>query len=281
MTALATALYRGRQRVAALDAGDRGLAYGDGLFETMRVHAGAPVFWQAHWQRLAAGAARLGIPLPDESVVRREADAQLATRAEGVLKLVLTRGLGERGYAPPAMANPTVVLSDHALPASRDALVLRWCRTRMAVQPLLAGIKHLNRLEQVLARAEWDDAAIDDGVLCDTEDRVVCTTSMNLFARIGGRWVTPPVSRCGVGGIIRGWLLGQGLAVEADISQAELSHAAALCACNAVRGILSVRGLGAHAWPASPEVGDLQRRLADAHPAYRVPAAAHRSDLAH
>jgi 4-amino-4-deoxychorismate lyase len=269
----ARVLREGRVRLW-LDPTDRGLAYGDGLFETMRVHGGVPVLWAEHWQRLAAGAARLGIALPDEAWVRREADAVLEQRDQAVLKLVLTRGIGERGYAPPAVANPTVVLSAHAPPPVHDGLVLRWCRTRIAVQPQLAGIKHLNRLEQVLARAEWDDPEIDDGVLCDTEDRVVCTTSMNLFARIGGRWLTPSVARCGVAGILRGWLLGQGLATEADISQADLSHADALCACNAVRGILSVRRLGGHAWPTSPDVLVLQRRLADAHPAYAVPAPA-------
>jgi 4-amino-4-deoxychorismate lyase len=269
----ARVLREGRVRLW-LEPHDRGLAYGDGLFESMRVHGGVPVLWREHWQRLAAGAARLAIPLPDEAWVRREADALLANRDQGVLKLVLTRGIGERGYASPATANPTVVLSEHALPPVHDGLVLRWCRTRLAVQPLLAGMKHLNRLEQVLARAEWDDPAIDDGVLCDAEDRVVCTTSMNLLARIDGRWVTPSVARCGVAGVLRGWVMGQGLVTEVDISQAQLSHAEALCACNAVRGILSVRRLGGHVWPASADVQDLQRRLADAHPAYALPAPA-------
>ena len=267
----AKVLREGRVRLW-LDPEDRGLAYGDGLFETLLVHAGAPVMWREHWQRLAEGAARLGIAMPDEGWVRAEADGLLANRGRAALKLVLTRGLGERGYAAPATPNPTVVLSAHDAPAARDGLVLRWCRTRLAVQPLLAGMKHLNRLEQVLARAEWDDPAVDDGVLCDAEDRVACTTSMNLVARLDGRWLTPSVGRCGVAGTIRGWLLAQGLVAEAEISQAQLSHADALFACNALRGILPVHRLGTHAWPASPDIARLQDRLAEAHPAYAAPA---------
>lgn len=260
-------LREGRVRLW-LDPADRGLAYGDGLFETLLVHRGAPVMWGEHWQRLRVGAARLGIGLPDEAWVRAEADGLIAGRARAVLKLVLTRGVGERGYAAPATDNPTVVLALHDAPARRDGLVLRWCRIRLGLQPALAGIKHLNRLEQVLARAEWDDPSIDDGILCDSEDRVVCTTSMNLVARLDGRWLTPSVANCGVAGTIRGWLLAQGAMAEADISQAQLSHADALYACNAVRGILPVRRLGTHDWAASPEIAALQQRLADAHPAY-------------
>jgi 4-amino-4-deoxychorismate lyase len=264
----ARVLREGRVRLW-LDPEDRGLAYGDGLFETLLVHAGEPVWWREHWQRLAAGAARLGIPLPDEDMVRREATGQLAGSVRGALKLVLTRGLGPRGYAPPRDAPPTVVLSVHPLPEPPPGgLVLRWCRLQLAVQPALAGMKHLNRLEQVLARGEWDDPAIHDGVLCDTEDRVVGTTSANLFARVDGRWLTPPVQRCGIAGTVRGWLLAQGHAAEAELSQAQLSHAEAVFACNALRGILPVRRLGNHDFNAHPDCRRLRAALGEAHPGY-------------
>ncbi|CAN5288744.1 aminodeoxychorismate lyase [soil metagenome] len=264
----AKVLREGRVRLW-LEPEDRGLAYGDGLFETLLVVAGAPAMWREHWARLGTGAARLGISMPEEAMVRREASSLIEGRDRAALKIVLTRGLGPRGYAAPEHDNPTVVLSCHdAPPVPADGLVLRWCKTRMAVQPLLAGIKHLNRLEQVLARAEWNDPSIHDGILCDMEDRVVCATSANLFARVDGRWLTPTVANCGVAGTIRGWLLGQGAAVEAELSQAQVSHAEVLFACNSLRGILPVRRLGQHAWPAHPEVLALRRRLADAHSAY-------------
>ncbi len=264
----AKVLREGRVRLW-LEPEDRGLAYGDGVFETLRVCGGVPAMWREHWARLCIGATRLGIALPEEALVRCEAESLVADRALAALKIILTRGVGLRGYAAPEVENPTVVLTCSDVPALPEpGLVLRWCKTRMAVQPLLAGIKHLNRLEQVLARAEWNDPGIHDGILCDREDRVVCTTSANLFARIEGRWLTPTVANCGVAGTIRGWLLAQGAAVEAELSQAQVSHAEVLFACNALRGILPVRRLGQHDWPAHPEVLALRRRLADAHPAY-------------
>jgi 4-amino-4-deoxychorismate lyase len=268
----ARVLREGRVRLW-LDPEDRGLAYGDGLFETMLVHRGEPVWWQEHWQRLRRGAVALGLPMPDESEVRRECAALLAEAGEAgrvVLKLVLTRGSGGRGYAPPADATPTVVISTHPAPLpAATGLTLRWSRTTLAIQPALAGIKHLNRLEQVLARAEWDDPGIDEALMCDSEDRVVSATAANLFALVGGRWLTPSVERCGVAGVARHWLLSNlpGAAV-AELSAAEVSHADALLLCNSVRGILPVRRLGMREWPRDDAVAPLRARLAEAQPAF-------------
>lgn len=263
MSALATAAYRGRQPVAAIDPGDRGLAYGDGLFETMRVEAGHIPWWDAHLARLSAGAARLRLPSPDAAWLAGEAAALLARApAAGVLKLVLTRGAGGRGYAPPTAPEPTWLLSAHASPlAPEGPLVLRWCDTRLALQPALAGLKHLNRLEQVLARAEWDDAGVHEGLMLDTLGRVACATAANVFARVGGRWLTPAVRDCGVAGIARAWVLANAEAAEAELRPADVETADALFLCNAVRGILPVGRLGERAWPADPATEELRRRL--------------------
>jgi 4-amino-4-deoxychorismate lyase len=251
---------------------DRGLAYGDGVFETMLVHQGQPVWWQEHWRRLQQGARVLGLPMPAEALVRQEISTLLAESGASrvVLKLLLTRGSGGRGYAPPAEAIPTVVLSLHPVPArATRGLHLRWARTSLAIQPALAGVKHCNRLEQVLARAEWDDPEIDEALMCDGEDRVVSATAANLFALLGGHWLTPSVERCGVAGIARAWLLANvpGAAV-ADLSAAEVSHADALFLCNSVRGILAVRRLGMREWPRDDLVAPLRARLAEAQPAF-------------
>jgi len=267
----ARVLREGRARLW-LEPEDRGLAYGDGVFETLLVHRGQPVWWQEHWQRLVRGAARLGLPLPDENEVRHECMALLAeTRGRGVLKIILTRGIGGRGYAPPADALPTVVLSTHPAPPAPRAggLQLRWARTTLAVQPALAGIKHLNRLEQVLARAEWNDPEVDEALMCDGEDRVVSAVAANLFVLLGGRWLTPSVERCGVAGIAREWLLASvpGAAV-AELNAAEISRADALFLCNSVRGILPVRRLGMREWPRDDAVAPLRASLAAAQPAF-------------
>lgn len=263
-------ILRAGHAVDAIDPGDRGLAYGDGVFETILVHRGAPVWWEAHVARLAAGAARLGIPLPDAPQLRAEADALVAGMARGVLKLILTRGSGGRGYAPPAEPVPTLLLSLHDAPPAAPVagLALRWCDTRLAIQPRLAGIKHLNRLEQVLARNEWRDPDIHEGVMCDMQGRVVCATAANLFVRLDGRWWTPPVDRCGIAGVCRSWLLEQPGAGEREIFPDDVERAEAVFLCNSVRGILPVARLGNRHWPPDAATCDLIERLAVAEPAF-------------
>jgi 4-amino-4-deoxychorismate lyase len=253
-----------------LEPEDRGLAYGDGVFETMLVHAGEPVWWQEHWQRLLRGARVLGLPVPPEDEIRHECASLIAGSPRAVLKIILTRGSGGRGYQPPAQATPTVVLSLHPAPdAPARGLNLCWARTTLAMQPALAGIKHLNRLEQVLARGEWQDPNIDDALMCDGEDRVVSATSANLFALVGGRWLTPSVERCGIAG--GAWVLGNVPGAQVgNLSAAEVSHASALFLCNSVRGILPVARLGMREWPRDAEVAPLRARLAEAHPAFAI-----------
>lgn len=275
-------IFVGTDPVAAIPADDRAFAYGDGLFETMRAHRGALPWWDRHWARLAHGAQRLGLALPAQPQVRGEAERLLAG-ADGVLKLLLSRGSGGRGYAPPSGVPPTWGLSHHPVPppASPDGLVLRWCDIRLAVQPALAGIKHGNRLEQVLARAEWQDGLdADEGLMRSIDGDVVCATAANLFVLHGDRWYTPPVDRCGVAGVCRQWVLDSFPVRQARLSVAEVETADALVLTNAVRGILPVARLGERSWPSHPRVAEWQCRLAAAHPAFVAPGAGvHRLEL--
>jgi 4-amino-4-deoxychorismate lyase len=271
MSALATVIYRGRERVAALDPADRGLAYGDGVFETVLVHARRAVWWLPHWNRLARGAARLGLGLPQREWLEAELGVLLPKAPDrAVLKLILSRGASGRGYAADPDAEPTLVISMHGVPATAaEPIVLRWCDTRVAIQPALAGIKHLNRLEQVLARAEWNEPGIHEGLMLDTEGRVAGATSANVFARIGDRWLTPPVTRRGIAGVARDWVLANvPEAGEAELSPADVESAEALFLCNAVRGILPVGSLGERRWAAHPALDQLRRRLARSEPAF-------------
>lgn len=272
------AVFSGDQRVDGVSPLDRGLAYGDGVFETMRAHRGAVPWWAAHWERLVLGAGRLGLPLPPGALVHDET-MRLLDGGDAVLKLVLTRGDGTRGYAPASTTAPTWVLSTHPLPAPVRAggLVVRWCETRLAHQPLLAGLKHCNRLEQVLARGEWPAPgeaggdAFDEGLVCDTEDSVVGATAANVLVFGDGGWRTPPVDRCGVAGTCRAWSLREAGVVERRLSRVDIESADAVVLCNAVRGILPVARLGARAWPPHPAVAALSRQLAAAHPAFAGP----------
>ena len=275
MNARATSkVFVGAAPATGIPLDDRGFGYGDGLFETMRAHRGGVPWWDAHWARLARGAARLRIALPDQHRVRDEVEGLLAG-GDGVLKLVVSRGAGGRGYAPDDAAVPTWVLSHHRVPPAfaRDGLTLRWCETRLALQPALAGIKHCNRLEQVLARGEWSDLpaperGVEEGLMRSGEGDVVCATAANVFVLAAGRWITPRIDRCGVEGVCRGWAMAALAAGESRLTVADVESAEAVFLCNAVRGILPVARLGALAWLPHPQVRSLQQHLAAEHPAF-------------
>lgn len=242
---------------------DRGLAYGDGLFETIRFIAGQAPLWPRHMQRLRESCVRLQLPAPDESLLAHEAAEVLRGMDDAVVRITLTRGLGERGYAMPAAPQPTRIVAAFAAPAwvpeiYRDGVRLRLCQLRLAEQPRLAGIKHLNRLEQVLARAEWDDPAIADGVLLDGAGRVIGATMANLFAVIGGVLVTPALERCGVAGVARAEVLSQREVQVRELALGELLHASELFLSSSVRGILPVRSMAETVYVPGPVTRALQ-----------------------
>lgn len=261
-------LFQGADRVAGVDPSDRGLAYGDGLFETMRAVAGDVPWWDRHWARLARGAAVLGIDLPDARRVRDEL-RDLLDASDGVAKLIVTRGAGARGYAP-LPRPPTWILSRHPVPAPMPRLVLRWCATRWSTQPRLAGLKHCNRLDQVLARGEWSPGeAAHEGLMLDPDGAVVSAIAGNLFILDDDDgWRTPRLDRCGVRGVCRDWAIDALGAREARLLPDDVLAADAVFVCNAVRGILDVARLGDRDWSPHPQVVRLRERLASEHPAF-------------
>lgn len=236
-----------------VDPRDRGLAYGDGLYETMRWSNGRIPLLERHLARLVGAAARLGLPLPERGVLERAVAGAGVDLADAAVKLVVTRGVGPRGYAPPQPASATAfaLVAAWTPPASRG-LVLRRCELTLAPQPALAGLKHLNRLEQVLARAEWDDPAIDEGLLCDPSGHVVCATAANLFAVIDRRLVTPDLSRAGVAGVARA-IVCEALDVEVRaLPFAALERASEVFLTNALRGVMPVARIGAWRYAPGP-----------------------------
>ena len=261
-------VFVGSRQVASLPADSRGLAYGDGLFETMRVHCGDVHWWDAHWSRLTLGqrgcAFRCRLNRWFAITPRK-----LFGNRGGVLKLIHTRGAAGRARAC-FDTDAVWVLSRHSLPAASrtSGLTLRWCEIRLALQPALAGLKHCNRLEQVIARSEWQEGGIDDGLMRDSEGFVVCATSANLFVLRAGRWLTPPVDRCGVAGICRAWCMQETDARETRLTTEDVESSDAVFLCNAVRGILPVARLHSRAWPSHPDIVALQARLARSHPAF-------------
>jgi 4-amino-4-deoxychorismate lyase len=233
---------------------DRAFQYGDGLFETLRLQAGAVRFLDAHLDRLRHGCERLRIPPPDASQLTAEITRVANGTREGVVKIIVSRGRGGRGYRPPDPSSSTRVVALHPLPApDTGPIALRWCDTRLARQPLLAGLKHLNRLEQVLAQGEWNDESIQEGLMLDTEGELIGGTSSNVFIVRDGALLTPDLRYCGVRGVMRAQVLScarrLGIAVSEEPLWPEDLHAAKeVFVTNAVRGIRPVASLGDLAW---------------------------------
>ena len=255
---------------AVVSAADRGLQYGDGVFETLTVRDGRALRLERHLARLADGCRRLGFDAPP---VADELRATCAGVERAVLKLIVTRGAGGRGYAVPAAAVPTHVLTLHAWPEhdprwARGGVAVRWCDLRLAAQPALAGLKHLNRLEQVLARAEWRGTdEWQEGLLCDAAGHVIEATAANLFVVRDGALRTPRVDECGVAGVVRALLLeaAASLGIAADealLSRTDVDQADEVFLCNSVIGIWPVARIGSVTRPApGPVTNTLQRWL--------------------
>lgn len=243
---------------------DRGLQYGDGLFETLAVKDGHIGLLDLHLSRLAEGCQRLDLALPPPELLRAELQAAAAGAARAVLKLILTRGSGGRGYRAMADAVPRRMLTVHSWPDypdawARDGVRVRVCDTRLALQPRLAGIKHLNRLEQVLARAEWGDAdRFQEGLMLDLEGKVIEGTMSNVFASPGeGVLLTPDLSCSGVTGVMRRYILEQagtaGITTRVEpFTLDELLQSREIFLCNSILGVWPVAELAGRHYPIGP-----------------------------
>lgn len=246
---------------------DRGLNYGDGLFETALVTDCRVRFLEDHLQRLSDGCERLGIAAPDRDVLRSEIERVIGATTEGVLKIVVTRGTATRGYRPQSSVEPTRIVALHAAPSSTQSTVaLRWCETRLARNARLAGIKHLNRLEQVLAQAEWDDGSIAEGLMLDTEGEVVCATASNVFVVRDSVVLTPDLRFAGVRGIMRLQVLRAARQAGVVVSEEplwpqDIESASEVFVTNAVRGIRSAVALGSLQWRAGPVADKLRKAV--------------------
>lgn len=254
----------------SVSAYDRGLLLGDGLFETIPIRQGRAPLWPLHCERLECGCHALGLPTPDRNVIADEIDHACADDAHGTVRLTLTRGRGPRGYAQPDPIEPTRVVTFHpGQPATAaKPLRLRWCDTRLGLQPVLAGIKHLNRLEQVMARAEWSDPQIDEGIVQSLDGRVIECVAANLFLVRDGVLVTPRIRDCGVAGVARRQVLTTAASLglvseERDVSPDEVTAADELFVTSSVRGIAAVAHIEDVSYAAPGPVTDRLIRNSD------------------
>ena len=248
----------------AISVFDRGFSYGDGVFRTMKIHNGLPVSWPFHYQKLVADCAGIGIVCPNAELLMSDLQKLFENELFSedktqVAKIIITRGEGERGYAPPVITVPTRVVIKSELPhyaASNyeQGVQLRVCSIRLADQEKLAGIKHLNRLENVMARMEWREDYIFDGLLLDCRGNVIECTMSNLFIRSGNELITPDLSLCGVSGITRQRILGLGSVLDLTMSVKTLTleqllQADEVIICNSLFGAFQVTAIDNKIWP--------------------------------
>ena len=236
-----------------VSANDRGLHYGDGLFETIACTGTRAQFIDDHLDRMQHGARVLGIAFPGRQLILDDIDSLLInSRAASVIKLVLTRGSGKRGYRPPERQASTRVCMLGAWPEyidrwKRDGITARMCKTPVSVNPELAGLKTLNRMENVLAAGELA-GDVDEGIMTDADGQVIEGTMSNLFAVIDGSLVTPDLSRCGIAGIMRAQIIDiaktNAMKIEIrNMDRDELLSASELFVCNSLIGVCAVRRL--------------------------------------
>lgn len=250
---------------------DRGFAYGDGVFRTLKIRQGLPDSWTLHYQKLEHDCGMLGITCPSPELLLADIDRLFTPEEEAIAKIIVTRGTGHRGYAVSAAAAPTRIVIRELYPdyPSRhfdQGVNLHLCELRLSHQPRLAGIKHLNRLENVLARSEWSDTSLVDGVLLDQDDLVIECTMSNIFARMGNTLVTPLLDKCGVAGVTRQRILDNASNLDyvpevRALPIAQLMRADEVIICNSLFGAWQVRNFNNQEWPRQDLAARLQTML--------------------
>ena len=258
---------------STINAEDRGLAYGDGVFRTLRMQAGRPVCWERQFAKLQRDCGALKISCPSALVLSSELQQLGKTQPEGVAKIIITRGISTRGYAPSAQTEATRILSINPATAyptdfAKTGVRMHVCKVRLGHQLLLAGIKHLNRLENVLAASEWQDQDVPEGLLSDISGFVISGTRSNLFMLRGNILYTPNLSRCGVAGVQRDrvidWSKQHGVPCKmADFHMEELVLADEIFLVNSVFGLWPVRELADYRRTLHPMALKIQEWLND------------------
>ena len=234
---------------------DRGLQYGDGLFETIAFRQGVAEFIDAHLQRLLAACERLKIPFSQLDLLHKELETvyQSCNGSDCIIKIVITRGSGGRGYLADSNIVPTRIISTHTMPNypesySKKGVSVRFCQHKLSENIVLAGLKHLNRLDNVLARNEWTDTSIAEGLMFDQSNHLIEGTMSNVFIVKSQQLITPQLDKSGVAGIMRAQIIKmakqQGLTIsESTLTQDDLTNADEVFVCNSVNGIWPVNSI--------------------------------------
>ncbi len=254
---------------------DRGLQYGDRLFETIAIQNGKLLCRNEHLIRLQQGCKQLNIPLPDRKVLEDETSFLIESVDHAVIKIIITRGQGGRGYALPNNAEPSRIISlypwpEYASENYSNGINVRICDYRYANNPALAGIKHLNRLEQVLARSEWTDNSITEGLVMDQDSNIIEGTMSNFFCFFDNVLYTPDLSTCGVDGIIRNKIIefAPDLKINIEIKNISLeliNNADEVFVCNSIMGVWPVKAIDKKIFSVGEKTQQITQTLKERH----------------
>lgn len=263
--------------IANVSPDDRGLQYGDGLFETIAIRDGEPRLWQYHMDRLKKGCDVLGISIPADTELSQGVMQAVASNnvsaAYSVAKVIVSAGAAVRGYGRSKVAAPAVIFG--AFPAApppissyRDGIEIAVCKTRLGINSALSGLKTLNRLEQVLARSEIADSDVFEGLTLDADDRIICGTMSNVFIVNQQSVATPSLDRCGVEGVMRRHVIEslnvRGIASEIrTITMTELRESDEVFITNSQFGVMPVRRCMATDWTSLEVTRNVMEILAD------------------
>lgn len=227
-----------------IPATDRSFLYGDGVFTTMLVQHGDIQLWPLHLQRLQQSVKRLAFAEPDWQLLEQQL-RQHITAPQQVLKVLLSRGQGGRGYGTAGISSVGVYISTAPLPDytiwRQQGIRVGIASLKLSVQPLLAGLKHTSRLEQVLLKQELQQSHYDELLACDQQGFATEVSAANVFFYRAGRWFTPELSRCGVAGVMRQHILNQlPQCQQINWTLHELADIDAMVVTNALMGIVPV-----------------------------------------
>ncbi|MEM6999058.1 MAG: aminodeoxychorismate lyase [Pseudomonadota bacterium] len=250
---------------------DRGLQYGDGVFESIAIENGQLLCWDEHLNRMEQGCKQLNISQPDKIVLKEETASLLQSINRSVIKIIITRGLGGRGYSYTDSSSPNRIISIHDWPEhprenSTQGIATKVCDYRYAKNIHLAGIKHLNRLEQIVARSEWHDNSIVEGIVMDQYDHIIEGTMSNIFCLIDDVLCTPDLTECGVKGVVRRKILETASEININteikkISLSMLKSATEIFMCNSIIGIWPVRAINEQTFSVGKKTLELQQYL--------------------
>ena len=256
---------------------NRAFNYGDGVFETIAIRNGKPRLWSLHMARLIDACDRLRIPAPSVDALEENIHQALITTGVGeqhaIAKIIVAAKFAGRGYGRPDNASAETfigIFDSQARPDTdyEEGVKTRRCDTAIAIQPALAGIKSLNRLEQVLARNEWDSSEIAEGLMCDSEGRLICGTMSNVFLAKDNAISTPALNRCGVSGVMRRHVIEVLLENNIPVEETDIDWNSAMIAdelflTNSQFGILPIRACDEFEWPVGPVTKRTMKLIGD------------------